>query len=424
MYLNAETQGFVIPALHYAVGESGFLFLGRAEMVLRGGAGRFLPVSMRNRIFVAQPVDPQVSEPGPTAPVRRRAFDVGLLDVSPLEMGVATPPEATEPAESVVAELLVDAEGLLTGSNDSARELFGIEPRDMARPLGELRFAFEPLELESHVRRALVERVSHLVGGTRYQTPDGGTIELEIWVLPLFTEHDTILGAAVTFADVGSTMQLRESFRHVHEELETAYEELQSTNEELVTSNEELQSSYEELETGNEELQSSNEELETTNEELRASNEELETTYLELKSTSEAVERLNETLVEANLELRRFSGLHRQVMDHFPACGGRAQRAAARRGVESRGRRDVGPAGGGRRRGAVLRTGLRPGPRTAPGTGPGVPELRSRALEPRARCEGRVRAQLQVPRTVLPVSGHEPETSAMLVMDAVGDTAP
>src|SRR5207253_325776 len=54
-----------------------------------------------------------------------------------------------------------------------------------------------------------------------------------------------------------------------HEELETAYEKLQSTNEELETTNEELQSTIEELETTNEELQSTNEELETMNEELQ-----------------------------------------------------------------------------------------------------------------------------------------------------------
>jgi two-component system CheB/CheR fusion protein len=52
-------------------------------------------------------------------------------------------------------------------------------------------------------------------------------------------------------------------------ELETAYEELQSTVEELETTNEELQSTNEELETMNEELHSTNEELETMNEELR-----------------------------------------------------------------------------------------------------------------------------------------------------------
>ncbi len=106
----------------------------------------------------------------------------------------------------------------------------------------------------------------------------------------------------------------------MHEELETAYEELQSTNEELVTSNEELQSSYEELETSNEELQSANEELETTNEELRSSNEELEAANMDLRASTEAVEHLNGTLVDTNSELLRFSGLHREVMDNFPAA--------------------------------------------------------------------------------------------------------
>jgi two-component system CheB/CheR fusion protein len=60
-------------------------------------------------------------------------------------------------------------------------------------------------------------------------------------------------------------------------QLETAYEDLQSTNEELETTNEELQSTVEELETTNEELQSTNEELETMNEELQSTNDELHT---------------------------------------------------------------------------------------------------------------------------------------------------
>jgi chromosome segregation ATPase len=69
--------------------------------------------------------------------------------------------------------------------------------------------------------------------------------------------------------------RLRRSCALANQELETAYEELQSTNEELETTNEELQSTVEELETTNEELQSTNEELETMNEELQSTNEEL-----------------------------------------------------------------------------------------------------------------------------------------------------
>ena len=418
MYLNAETQGFVIPRLQYALRHDGYLFLGRAEMVLRGGAGRFAPVSLRHRVFVALPT-PLLAGPAPSETAHRRAFEVGRLDLPTPTEGPPTPPSA-EPAESMVAELLVNPDGALTGANDSARDLFGIGPDDMAQSLAGLRPAFEPMELEAHVGRALAERMSHRLGMMQYETRDGDRLDLEVWVLPIFTEHEVIFGAAVTFADVGSTVQLRESFRHVHEELETAYEELQSTNEELVTSNEELQSSYEELETSNEELQSSNEELETTNEELRSSNEELETTYLELKSTSDAVGRLNESLVDANLALRRFSSLHHQVMDHFPAAVIvlNAQllveewnlAAAELWGLDEA--TVVGEPFFG------LEFGLPLGPiqesvRACRSPGAAPSSLEVQATDPSGQpftCRVHV----------IPISGHEPETSAMLVMERLG----
>ncbi len=70
-------------------------------------------------------------------------------------------------------------------------------------------------------------------------------------------------------------------------ELETAYEELETTNEEL-------QSTVEELETTNEELQSSNEELETMNGELESTNAELQAINSELRERTDEVERVNE----------------------------------------------------------------------------------------------------------------------------------
>jgi two-component system CheB/CheR fusion protein len=72
--------------------------------------------------------------------------------------------------------------------------------------------------------------------------------------------------------------QLTESrglIRASNEEYETTYEELQAFNEEILSSNEELQSVNEELETSKEELQSAIEELSTTNDELLKRNMEL-----------------------------------------------------------------------------------------------------------------------------------------------------
>jgi two-component system CheB/CheR fusion protein len=417
MYLNSETQSFVIPRLQYALREDGFLFLGRAEMVLRGGTGRFMPVSMPNLIFA---VLPQRGVDGRTPSLARRsAFDVGHLEVPTLDEALVEP-VAAETTESVVAELLVDAKGMLTGANDAARDLFGIKPTDLARPLNTLRLAVEPLELESHVSRALVERVSHVIGVARYPTLNGDALDLEVWVLQMFDRNELILGAALTFADVGSALQLRASYRHVHEELETAYEELQSTNEELVTSNEELQSSYEELETTNEELQSSYEELETTNEELGASNEQLNTANQELRSTTVAVERLNTTLVDANVALRRFSSLHRQVMDHFPSAVVvlNAQLLVEEWNVA-----------------ATELWGLEEATVVGEpffGLDFGLPLPLLQEPVRACRSAGAVPSSVEVQATdrhgrpfvcrvrVMPIAGDEPETSAMLVMDGVG----
>ena len=96
----------------------------------------------------------------------------------------------------------------------------------------------------------------------------------------------------------------RTSSTHSKQELETAYEELQSTNEELETTNEELQSTVEELETTNEELQSTNEELETMNEELQSTNEELQTMNDELRNRSTELNSTNAFLEAVFTSLR------------------------------------------------------------------------------------------------------------------------
>ena len=168
--------------------------------------------------------------------------------------------------------------------------------------------------------QAIDDGSSRDLGTSRYDTSDGQALIIEVRILPTLDEQQQVIGAGIIFDDVRASARLRESYRQIHQELETAYEELQSTNEELLTSNEELQSSYEELETSNEELQSTNEELETTNEELRSSNDELESTNIDLRVTTEAVELLNGSLIEANRDLVRYGGLHRLVMDHFPAA--------------------------------------------------------------------------------------------------------
>ncbi len=86
-------------------------------------------------------------------------------------------------------------------------------------------------------------------------------------IIPLF-HGDERLGVMVAFIDVTRPHATSNQLERARRELETAYEEIQSTVEELETTNEELQSTNEELETMNEELQSTNQERPTVNTEL------------------------------------------------------------------------------------------------------------------------------------------------------------
>ncbi|MGY0486925.1 CheR family methyltransferase [Streptomyces sp. WG-D5] len=282
MYFNVEAQTQIIDRFHFALREGGFLFLGKAEMLLND-ADRFDVVSMRQRIFRRRPGDS--AAPYQPAPVKLRS-NLGsemqnmarnrqlrdlILDAAP------------------GASLAVDAEGIVVLINNHARVQFGLTANDIGRPFQDLEISYRPVELRSLIDQATHERRTLRVNGAERRV--GEDVQYyDIVVQPLVGVGGVPAATNIAFTDVTVTTQLKAEVKRVREDLETAYEELQSTNEELETTNEELQSSIEELETTNEELQSTNEELETTNEELQSGNEELETMNEEMRIRSDELD--------------------------------------------------------------------------------------------------------------------------------------
>ena len=133
MYLNAETKASVLPRLQYALREGGYLFLGRAEMVL-GGTGRFAPASLKHRIFVATP-HLLLATPFSSDFAERRLFDLAAPVLQPLEEGEAPLLSHADNRPGPVAELLVDVDLVVTGANDAARDLLALDAHDIGRPL-------------------------------------------------------------------------------------------------------------------------------------------------------------------------------------------------------------------------------------------------------------------------------------------------
>ena len=276
MYFNVETQAQVIDRFHFALRERGYLFLGKAEMLLLDG-NRFEVVSMRQRIFRRRP---GTSVPRyPSVPIKLDV--IGSEEARELGKKRQLQDLALETAPFAVAGL--DTEGIIVLLNNQLRAMFGLTARDLGRPFHELEISYRPVELRSLIEQAYTEHRVVRVSAVERPLGPAEVQYLDIHIQPLWGSDGLRAGVLLMFIDTSVVTRLQMEVSRSKEDLDTVHEELQSTNEELEAANEELQSSIEELETTNEELQSTNEELETTNEELQSGNEELETMNEEMQ---------------------------------------------------------------------------------------------------------------------------------------------
>ncbi|AZP19217.1 PAS domain-containing protein [Streptomyces aquilus] len=282
MYFNVEAQTKIVDRFHFALHKGAFLFLGKAEMLLND-AERFDVLSMRQRIFRRRAGDAEL--PYHPAPVKLRTGPgVELHSVARTRQLRDLTLDAG-PTPSIA----VDGDGTVVVVNSQARMQFGLTATDIGRPFQDLEISYRPVELRSLIDQSTHERRTLRVPRAERRT--GEEIQyFDILIQPLAAPTGLHVATLISFSDVTVSTHLQAEVKRVREDLETAYEELQSTNEELETTNEELQSSIEELETTNEELQSTNEELETTNEELQSGNEELETMNDELRIRGEELD--------------------------------------------------------------------------------------------------------------------------------------
>jgi two-component system, chemotaxis family, CheB/CheR fusion protein len=283
MYFTVEAQTRILSQLNFALRDRGFLFLGKSEMLVRH-SDYFTPVDVKRRVFKRVPqtnLRERVGQIVGEAAVGDQALAQRHADL-----------RAAAAAVGPVARLVVDSARFLVDVNLRAQELFRVGPADTGRPLQDLELSYRPAELRAPLDQAFEEHRPVSAGQVEWGEPGEERI-FEVEVTPIAPAGRSPMGAAITFTDVTDYVQLASEHGTAKRELETAYEELQSTVEELETTNEELQSTNEELETTNEELQSANEELQTMNEELTSTNDELEAMNEEQRQYTAELDRLN-----------------------------------------------------------------------------------------------------------------------------------
>jgi two-component system CheB/CheR fusion protein len=279
MYFEHASQQRILANFAFSLNRRGFLMLGKAE-ALQSRTNLFEAFDLKRRVFVKNPTmdsDARMPRlPQRTADAAEEPQD-GMLREASFD-------------QAPIAQVVVDRQGRVVSINYAARAMFGMRTSDVGRPLQDLEISYRPLELRSLIDQVQTER--RVISNKEVEwAPTGGRArQLDVQIAPLTDPSGRHAGAAISYADVSRYHALTGELDQARRDLETAYEELQSTVEELETTNEELQSTNEELETTNEELQSTNEELETMNEELQSTNEELEAMNDELRDrTDEAL---------------------------------------------------------------------------------------------------------------------------------------
>ncbi len=284
MYINAETQAKILDRFHFALKENGFLFVGKAEMLLTQ-VSLFTPINNKYRIFA------RVAKVSWRDRLMLMSEGGNLQAGKMLTINLRLRDEAFE--ASPIAQIVLEEKGNVALINSQARSIFALGIQNIGKPFGELELNRQIPQLQSALEQACSERCCSEIDNVEIENKEGISNFFDIQITPLTEGESKILGINISFINVTGYNNLRQEIDRYSEELEAAREELQTSNEELETTNEELQSTNEELETTNEELQSTNQELETMNEELQSSNEELQTTNEELNIRTEELNRVS-----------------------------------------------------------------------------------------------------------------------------------
>lgn len=298
MYFNSEAQSRILKRFHFSLNDTGFLVVGKAEMLF-SYSSLYAPNDMRRRVFK------KLAQNGPRSQVSS-ATQPDKEDSDQLEKYIRLRDAAFDLGAE--PQIVIDLNGHAVMINERARDLFNMGLKDLNTPLREMDLYNRFSELKARIQDAYDESHPAVIKETNWVLDSGEVRTLDIYIKPVRdTTFGSVQGVSLIFRDLTPTKRLQDKIETAHQELETAYEEVQSTNEELETTNEELQSTIEEFETTNEELQSTNEELETTNEELQSTNEELETINEELHSTNEEMQTINLELQVRTDEINKLN---------------------------------------------------------------------------------------------------------------------
>src|SRR6266480_2810153 len=200
MYFTPETQARILAHFNFSLKDTGFLFLGKSEMLITH-SDLFTPHSLRWRIFRTVPratIRERLAFGGQSHRMLEGVNESGLY--SQLREGAAD--------VSPVAQIAVDAEGFVVSINQAARKLFGLGSPDVGRPVQDLEVSYRPVELRAGIERASQESQSIDLGRLDWVRRGEPPRVLHVTVEPIIGGGQAVLGASISFEDVTAFARL------------------------------------------------------------------------------------------------------------------------------------------------------------------------------------------------------------------------
>lgn len=346
IYLDSSIQKQLITLMHFALKESGFLFLGPSESISQQDQ-LFKTVSKKWRIYhrigISQALVTDFPSMSGLYELRSRLRTAGI----PRE---PRPGSITALAHEILLNEYVPAAVIVTNRSEAVY-YHGPVSRFITQPAGEptndiTEMAHDGLrvKLRNALHACIREKTAAEVIARNERNSQSPLVTIK--VRPLTSPRSAEGLFLVTFEDAKiddrtplkiSVEQNPDEVQQLEYELIATREDLQSTIEELETSNEELKASNEEVMSMNEELQSSNEELESSKEELQSLNEEMTTVNNQLQdrvndlesANSDIANLLNSTNVatlflDRKLRVRRYTPAATRLFRLIPGDIGRS----------------------------------------------------------------------------------------------------
>ncbi len=244
IYFNQKAQESILVRFHFALKNTGFLVMGKAETLVNRRL-IFNPINLKKRVY--------------TKGLSLELEDNLLINPKSCKKSLVNPLTSdsyfwkTAFETSPIAQLAIDFNGCLLRTNEQANRLFGLTLDDWNHPFLELELG-KLLTSQTSIKTFDRHDYPLTLKNIRWATSKG-TQYFDVVVEPVFNSYKQLLGIILTFLNKTDSKRLSEQLESKDSQLARVSQMLQLIESELHTSQMQLEAAHQEIQVLSEEAE-------------------------------------------------------------------------------------------------------------------------------------------------------------------------